>query len=136
MRPLQHARLVVRMKSARPALFGLVQCEAGVVEGGLVKEVGVPLGSGTPDQRRDCVDDQSKAIFGLQQRSFNPLLVLYRRLQVIAGTPESFCCFFCAEITDATRRDVMANRTRRGTSSIPTENKFCFHGNVLMDGAR
>ena len=30
----------------------------------MIKEIGVPLGSGTPDQRRDCVDDQSKAIFG------------------------------------------------------------------------
>jgi hypothetical protein len=30
----------------------------------LIEEIGVPLGSGTPDQRRDCVDDQSKVIFG------------------------------------------------------------------------
>jgi len=43
---------------------GLVQWEAGVVEGWLIKEIGVPLWSGAPDQRRNCVDDQSKAIFG------------------------------------------------------------------------
>src|ERR1700730_8653091 len=33
---LQHARLVVRMKSTRPPRCGLVQCEAGVVEGRLI----------------------------------------------------------------------------------------------------
>ena len=53
------------MKSARPAGFGLVQGEAGVVKGRLIEEVGNPVGSSAPDQRRDCVDDQSNAVFGL-----------------------------------------------------------------------
>src|SRR5271154_4309312 len=57
----QHRLPVVRMKSARPALFGLVGCEAGVIKGWLIREVGDPVGPGTPDQRRDRVDDQSKA---------------------------------------------------------------------------
>ena len=30
----------------------------------MIKEIGDPVRSGAPDQRRDCVDDQSKAIFG------------------------------------------------------------------------
>ncbi len=30
----------------------------------------------------------------MQQRGFNPLLILNRYLQVIAGTPEGLCCFF------------------------------------------
>ena len=53
------------MKSARPAGFGLIRCEAGVVERRLIEEIGHPVWSGAPDQRRDRVDDQSKPILGL-----------------------------------------------------------------------
>ena len=51
------------MKSARPASFGLVK--ARVVEDCLIEEIGDSVRSGSPDQRRDCVDDQSKPILGL-----------------------------------------------------------------------
>src|ERR1700704_103567 len=61
---LQHALLVIRMKSARPPSFGFVRCEAGVVEGWLIEKVGHSIRSCPPDQRRDLVDNQSKAIFG------------------------------------------------------------------------
>ena len=61
---LQHALLVVRVKSAGPASCGLVQREAGIIEGSLIKEVGDPFRSGPPDQGGDCVDHQSEAIFG------------------------------------------------------------------------
>src|SRR5260370_33831016 len=62
---LQHALLVVRMKGARPSRFGLVQSEAGIVEGWLIEEVGHPVRSGAPDQGRDRVAAQSQAILGL-----------------------------------------------------------------------
>src|ERR1700730_17201719 len=53
------------MKSERPASFGLVKREARVVEGCLIEEIGDSVRSGAPDQRRDCVDAQSKPILGL-----------------------------------------------------------------------
>src|SRR5207302_1948957 len=82
---LQHALLVVRMKSASPAGFGLVQGEAGVVKGRLMEEVGTPVGSSAPDQRRDCVDDQSKAVFGL--------------LDFVKGLLQRLpCCVLCGDI--------------------------------------
>src|SRR5260370_36377117 len=62
---LQHVLLVVRMKGARPSRFGLVQSDAGIVEGWLIEEVGHPVRPGAPDQGRDRVDDQSQAILGL-----------------------------------------------------------------------
>jgi hypothetical protein len=52
------------MKSARPADRDLVRREAGIVESWLIKEIGDSVRPGTPDQRWDCVDNQSKAIFG------------------------------------------------------------------------
>src|ERR1700676_1578143 len=61
---LQHVLHVVRMKRAGPAGRDLIRREAGVVEGRLVKEVGVSVSAGAPDQGRDCVDDKSKTIFG------------------------------------------------------------------------
>src|ERR1700684_3141714 len=59
---LQHTFLVVRMKRARPASFGLVRWTPGVVARWLIEEVGDPFRSGAPDQCRDGTDDRSKAI--------------------------------------------------------------------------
>src|SRR6266478_7059023 len=52
------------MKRARPANRGIVQRDASVVERWLIEKIGDPFRSSAPDQRRDCVDDQSKAILG------------------------------------------------------------------------
>src|SRR6202790_4109554 len=60
---LQHTLLVVRMKRARPAKPGLVQREAGKVEGRFIEEVRAAVRSSAPDQRRDCIGDQPKPIF-------------------------------------------------------------------------
>src|SRR5271167_4828045 len=50
----QHALLVVRMRSPRPASFDLVQCEAGIVEGWPIEEVGDTFRSGTPTANKSC----------------------------------------------------------------------------------
>src|ERR1700722_7775236 len=64
-RPLhQHGLLVVGVKRAWPAGFDLIRREAGIVEGRLIEEVGTPLRSGAPPQRRDRIDHKSEAIFG------------------------------------------------------------------------
>src|SRR6202045_1586828 len=60
---LQHTLLVVRMKRARPAKPGLVQREAGKVERRFIEEVRAAVRSSAPDQRRDCIGDQSKPVF-------------------------------------------------------------------------
>src|SRR5258708_19304533 len=46
---LQHAFPVVRMKSARPAGFGLVRRDAGIVEGGLIEKAWTPTPPRPPD---------------------------------------------------------------------------------------
>lgn len=53
------------MKSAGPAGLSLVQRKARVVERWLIQKIGDPVGSSAPDQRRNRVNHQSKAIFGL-----------------------------------------------------------------------
>src|SRR5260370_7379009 len=79
---LQHALLVVRMKGARPARFGLVQSEAGIVEGWLFEEVGHPVRSGAPDQRRDRVYDLSMQILGHFDFVKNVFYHIYAVLQL------------------------------------------------------
>ena len=74
--------------------------------------------------------------FAMPQRRFNRPLILDRCLQVIAGTPENFVVFPCAEITNATMRDVMENRIRRGSSEISPVSKSCFQVNELIGGTR
>jgi hypothetical protein len=86
----QHPLLVVGMESARPAKLGLVQREAGIVEGWLIEEIGDPLRSGAPNQRRDGVDDKSKVIFGfldLVRRLLRRVLCSVTPITVISVTP-------------------------------------------------
>src|ERR1700748_373287 len=123
------------MKSARPAGFDLIRCEAGVVERGLVEEIGDSVRSGAPDQCRDSIDYYSKPILrfldfvkGVLQRLSCEVLLGY--IDVRANQLDNFTI-----VTDdrASHRMHMPDRTiRKGYSKIDFEVDFRI---ALPDGS-
>src|ERR1700737_2228510 len=79
---LHDARAVIGMDSVGPPrIQSLVKRKARIVKASLIEELRAPVGSSSPHQRRDGVDDESEAVFGFLdlikcalQRGFNPLL--------------------------------------------------------------